>query len=192
MERRSRDTLPALRRNVTWKIADIIFRRICLHIDAWLYELSDNNIIYVIQTSAGGRNIISTNALLCMADGSSHIIKTPDISKATPRHLNHAWSRGKPWLNTIHWRDIQPGLRKPRVGYVFPYSIALHYVWSDPSIAAPTEGTENHWGATKRGQNYLNSKPYDPRDYHLHVRKNVYGPSKAQRAIMRTLDKLLK
>lgn len=184
---------PVHRAHVNRTVLDIIARRHVLHVDAWLYETDSGDLVFVLETRAGGFDLVQRGAFLVRGN-SLHTLPDGCHVEGLQRHINTRWARANaPHLESIHSRLIQPVIRSRRAGFS-AVNVLLHYVWIDPNVNEPTAGIENLYGATKRGQRYADTRPQrvvlitgpahiaEPKPLKLSAR---------DRSVFRTLQKLL-
>lgn len=173
------------RANVPWRVYDLINRRDCLHIDAWLYQAGDDTLYFNVQSRAGGRMLVRSTWL--RVDNTALTpVSALDPSTLVQRHINSPWGlRNAPQLRGIHARVLQPAYMAPAEGFKGYRSIALHYVYSDARVSDPLAGIENLYGITGRGQSY-------PDENAVPAATRRRSPlDRDTRSRLRTLDKIL-
>lgn len=184
------------RQYVNGTIQDKIYKKSILHIDAWMYQLKDDNLYLVLETRKAGVEL--TEALLFRLHPGEivPVAWSGDIhATGLTRHCDSPWARKHaPWLRALHDDRIRAEMRMPREGYA-SLSVKLHYVYTDRTLDDPLAGISNAYATTGRAI----------RDAALHtplaalmnasirppVRANSAWTAK-ERSILRTLDKLLK
>lgn len=190
MPQRDKGKLIPLRKDVPWRVYDVIANRHVLHIDAWFVQDGDDQLYFIIQTRAGGWDVVSSDVFRA-TPGVLQRVTVPAgelLQRGLLRHVDNPWSRRHaPWANALHWRYIVPQLHIPREGFKRFMSVRLHYVYSNPAVSDPCEGLYNGYGATARAARFGDN-----------LRPNVPPPEDAtprlsarERSIMRTLQKLL-
>jgi hypothetical protein len=179
-----------LRQNVPWRIHDQIHTRTCYHVDAWLYQMPDDGLYFVIRTSAAGIHPIDKVILRATrTHGLTPVAWTDDVeTRGLQRQIDSPWGkRHAPWLAALH-EPIRAEAVTRRQGFIGPNSVRLWYVWTSPRLNDPTAGIENMYGVTKRGMADTTLPAPVPV-----ARGRPKSPWDARtRSILRTLDKLLK
>lgn len=194
MVNRSKPRAISLRTHVSWQVYDAINRRTCLHIDAWLYQSTTGTYYFIIRTAAAQMEI-GTAYFRADPTGGLVAVQRPDGLDAmalcyidSPRERTRA-----PWLEAVHWRDIYPLLRAPREGFKAPASVLLHYVYTSPGVSDPTAGLENMYAVTGlAGRDAARVSAGGPVYRPDSTPKPRAAWDKAQRSMLRTIDKLLR
>lgn len=128
-------TRPHVRR--TEQVMMLIGPSTCWHFDAWLLALG-GELFAVIETRAGGRELLTRNTYKVMGGGLHYVAAIPDGAEFITLQDKALWPRFAE-LNEIHWRWIVPMTLRVPGGYR-SRSVALNYVRA-PSIE-PFDGTE--------------------------------------------------
>lgn len=181
-----------LRENLSTFIQDQISPLHCYHFDAWLYQTKNNNLYFVIMGRRGGRRAHGSVAFQVTREGITQVDSAQIGYIATQgeaRQIGSPWQRKyAPWLRDIHW-PIHRLARLDRTGHGFkgPPSVKLWYIYQDTRIDDPLEGIENLYAVTGR-----QSVTAPPGPLTAPVGRPRSPWSKADRSVLRTLDKLLK
>lgn len=196
MPDRTRERTAIRRAHVPWSAYDAILRRTCLHIDAWLYQLPDDTLYFVLLASAGGVQDIGTTTYRAEPGALIPVANIPDIERVgLARQVGSPWARrNAPWLNALHWTHLQPMVREPHSEFKGHRSVLLHYVWSDARVDDPMAGLDNTYVGSGRHERALARMSDERREAEAAraVRVQDSKLDARERSIMRTLDKLLK
>lgn len=192
-----RNKLP-MRSNVPARVYDMINRRDCLHIDAWLYQDGDDTLYFVIRTSGGGQQVLQIKAWRAQPNTLTPVTYNADVfARMIKRQIDSPWARRYyPWLDQLYKTQIQPWLWEPAQGFRGHRSIALWFVHSDPRVCDPFAGADNTYQDTARAardaammanppQPDMTPKPSDG------VAIVGGGYTAQERSIMRSLGKVL-
>lgn len=191
----------ALRNHVSTRIYNTINRRDCWHLDAWLIQDHNDCLFFVLESRRGGWEVLSRIAIRVHDDGTTQIqdLQLGGRIDGIQRHLNDPWASRtihREALERVHWQLIQPSLRREREGFRFPYSVMLHYLWTDPSVTEPFDGIHNLYEATGRAEHHRRMTKGEPDARPLpgtDTSRREASPFGAHdRSILRTLDKLLR
>lgn len=139
------------RQHVNGTVQDRIYKRSVFHLDAWIYQLKDDNLYLVLESRRAGVELIDAT-MYRMEPGTLYPVAwNGDVHRlGIRRHCDGPWARKHaPWLNTLHVTRIQPEARMPRQGYT-AVSVHLHYVWTDAALDDPCEGVDNAYAMTGR------------------------------------------
>lgn len=165
----------------------------CFHIDIHLRHFRDGEFYYVFVTSRGGIELIKATCGRVTNDGELVAIPySPDILNALPRYINVPLAKTYPHVVAAHYSHIKNTVRTVPPGFRAPNSVRLHYVFNDPAIDDPMAGLPNHWLASGRGERWGDDRQR-PGVAVPPSRASKRKPyTAADRAMLRTLDKLLK
>lgn len=186
---RTKPRLATLRADVPWRVYDAIVRKSCLHVDAWFYQMPDDELYFVLRVARAGHEVLAVSTFHASAAGLVPVANIADIERTgMARHIDSAWGRKyAPWANGLHHTQIMPIIHQPVTGYKGHRSIRLHYVWTDAKLDDPMQGIENLYGFTGRqGRDDRYGRTKEG------VRAAATSPwSAADRSMLRTLQKLL-
>ena len=142
------------RQNITPYVLHYINKRVCLHVDAWFYQMPDDSIYFLIQRRGGGHVLVSSDYFKATPQG---LFPVAPVERIRERGMSIAINTKRarkyyPWLAALHKRDIQPYLHdRPHASFKGHISILLHYVWLNPALyGEPLDGIENLYGVTNR------------------------------------------
>lgn len=189
------------RQGVSWRTYDLINRRTCLHVDAWVYQDNDDRLYFHVDYSIGGRQIHERATWHIDIAGNTFIpaptLTVSDISRMVKRTINHPFMhKHYPMLAAMHdvhmlpriWADMGAAFKGYR-------SVALNYIWTNPRINEPMEGILNHYATTRRAERdegfVQGGPPRWDNSIHAQYERAMRLPPK-ERSIMRTLDKVLR
>lgn len=186
--RKSGQTLQYRRNDMPWRVYDLINRRDCLHVDAWLLQAPDNRLYFLIQSSAGGRQLLRETWL--RVDGMALTpVAALDAGTMTRRYINTAWARRHaPQLALLHETVLRPTYWQPVAVFTGHRSIALHYVYSDARTDDPLAGVDNQYSITRRGELYPDNSNDDLPTIAQDIAPTLDASARSQ---LRTLDKVL-
>ncbi len=184
-----------LRKNVPWRIYDLINRRDCIHFDAWILD-HDGVLYFRLQKRIGGRVLDGTVMYRAEPWGVVLVDHTKlDLTQMRERKIGTQWAKANaPWLDKLHRDHIQPMLHEPLPEAKGYRSIRLHYVFHNRFVPDPLDGIRNYYGETKRAAMHgrTDPTPVNPWDGREDEAKPRSPWSAKQRAILRTLDKVIK
>jgi len=186
-----------LRANVPQRIYDWINTRKCMHVDAWLYQMPDDMLYFVVIGSVAGRVKNATHRRVWRIDPFGiypYQFSTDIAARGLPRRLGGPWARKHiPWANAYHkyirqaaWEMCAPFVRR---------SIVLHYVYTKPKLDDPLEGIENTYATSSRAARDAvhGTSVRDARRIAAINGTSDKSPWTArERSILRTLDKILR
>lgn len=193
MSDRSFGNLMPYRQGISWRTYDLINRRTCIHVDAWLYQDTDDTLYLYVEYSAGGRQLIYKATwrvdVIARELVPTYTLEASDIARMITRHVNSPYMRR--WYPTVAamsdaWLDrMYADMGSAFTGY---RSVALHYVWTDARISEPMAGLHNDYNDTRRADrdDALSAAPMPV------VREKPPKLPPRERSIMRTLDKVLR
>jgi len=169
---------------------DRLYGRKVFHIDAWLWQMPDDVLYLVVESRAGGQQVLERTVYrVGQSQGIVPVTDSEPEREGIARHIDSPWARKyAPWLNSLHWATIQPTLRIPRAGFKGHVSVRLHYVWTDPALDDPMRGLENLYAITGRKERDAGQRIHLP-SYGTVIDAPAW--SAADRSMLRTLQKLL-
>lgn len=186
------------RQYVNGTVQDRIYKRTVLHVDAWIYQMRDDQLYLLIEEREAGVSLAGPpNVYRIEPNGALYPVALGgDIHRqGLKRHCDSPWARKyAPWLNRIHREQIQPQLRIPREGYTF-ICVKLHYVYTDTKLCDPMEGIENMYAATGRAIRDASLRTPETDALNATIKPTPRANpawGKRDRSVLRTLDKLLK
>lgn len=220
-EQKSFKKRPPHRKYITRAVLDKIGGKACVHFDAWLLQRDDNDaLFFIVRESLGGwSDATRTHAFYLNCKPMSYLgiihNRADPWSVGAKRLIDGKWARMDDYtefLDAHHkallgwivirfawWQSIGPYTSK---------SVKLHYVYTDPKIDDPMAGMYNMYEEIARSE-YAERrrKAGECPDIRLQCSDELATmlapeparrgrpPSpwtKAQRSMLRTLDKLLK
>lgn len=149
---RQQNTPMPLRTHCAQRVQDAIRRKRCLHIDGYFKEDRNGALYFVLETRAGGLQLLNAGALRVDLGALGPLyslvpVAAGEIRGAVDRYINGDWARARGLVTTleaVHREAIQPHLLTPRHGYD-SVSVILHYI-TVPGEAAgdPCAGMVNY------------------------------------------------
>lgn len=185
------------RQGVTTYLQDLINRKVVHHFDAWLYQMPDDVLYFLIETRAGGEQLLTRNVFrACPLQGLVPVRDPGVVENGIKRTIDGPRAKVHwPYCAAIHKRDIAPHMRVVPAGFKL-VSTRLHYIYTNRKIDDPMEGIENLYAATARaGRDKVDG--ISIRDARRIAAINGTPAPKSpwtarERSILRTLDKILR